>query len=188
MNFSSLMQNELLVWTNPVKSGSALAALDLAFVLYFYCNTSPLKMISNVGFTVIAAGAVARFAGSSVTSAESTWGAVDKNTVKSVLQVVGSGVNTVIDFARHVVFWEDQSDSLKVSASFYILKCVSGFMGIASVAFVVINLLFAVPPICKKQEKVINESLWPHIEGVLKKKDAFVKMIPRYTEVYHPVA
>eukprot|EP00928_Gymnodinium_smaydae_P065125 TRINITY_DN48308_c0_g1_i1.p1 TRINITY_DN48308_c0_g1~~TRINITY_DN48308_c0_g1_i1.p1 ORF type:complete len:185 (-),score=42.78 TRINITY_DN48308_c0_g1_i1:176-730(-) len=183
MDVSHVMENDLLLWKNPVRSGLVFVGMDLAIVLYHFFAPSLLSLVSNLTLAAIAMGGAANLAGLDASQVKIP---LPEEGIRNMVRSVGSAVNSAFQSLQHVFLWEDQGDTIKALVALYVLSIFSGWMDVLSCAVVVANLLFVVPIVCAKNKKVIDEVVRPQLSAALGKKDALIAMIPRYTEVYKP--
>eukprot|EP00401_Gymnodinium_catenatum_P082678 CAMPEP_0117554682 /NCGR_PEP_ID=MMETSP0784-20121206/50882_1 /TAXON_ID=39447 /ORGANISM="" /LENGTH=137 /DNA_ID=CAMNT_0005351859 /DNA_START=180 /DNA_END=593 /DNA_ORIENTATION=+ len=135
-----------------------------------------------MSFMLILLGAAAKLAGQNLAQVPV---AVPKEQVRGLIRTTGHLLNAAFDFARRVVVWEEQSDTLKVLACCYILSLVQGLLSIVAVLFLIGNLLFVVPGTMMKQKTFIDANIQPVLKKVLAKKDELIALVPTYDQVYN---
>eukprot|EP00747_Dinoflagellata_sp_TGD_P018040 gnl/TRDRNA2_/TRDRNA2_126236_c0_seq1.p1 gnl/TRDRNA2_/TRDRNA2_126236_c0~~gnl/TRDRNA2_/TRDRNA2_126236_c0_seq1.p1 ORF type:complete len:185 (-),score=62.04 gnl/TRDRNA2_/TRDRNA2_126236_c0_seq1:108-662(-) len=172
-----VMENELLLWKTPIKSGAVLAVVDLIFCIYFFFEINIIVLLRNICLLAFGVGAVLKMAGSQ--QAESIV-LISDSSISQVSEAIASSINGAVSSAQEVVAWKNQKSSLMAMGAIFVVSRVSLFLSVSLAAVVVFNLLFVVPVQLNAQEKLIKEKIEPQLAKVLEQKDKLLNMIPKY--------
>eukprot|EP00929_Paragymnodinium_shiwhaense_P073409 TRINITY_DN37394_c0_g1_i1.p1 TRINITY_DN37394_c0_g1~~TRINITY_DN37394_c0_g1_i1.p1 ORF type:complete len:190 (-),score=34.06 TRINITY_DN37394_c0_g1_i1:156-725(-) len=186
MDLSAMTRSDLLMWKNWKRTAVVFGCLDIVLLVYFFSSLSPLALFSNVGIFVIVLGAAAKVAGADLDKVGTVLVGSAGN-LDGVAESLGAALNSAIALSVHVLLWENQADTCKALAGFYVLSLLAGFMSVSSVAFIVVNFLFIVPYTFTTVPAVIKlreTTLQPTLALVMAKKDELLGKIPDYTQVY----
>eukprot|EP00927_Polykrikos_kofoidii_P063611 TRINITY_DN58457_c0_g1_i1.p1 TRINITY_DN58457_c0_g1~~TRINITY_DN58457_c0_g1_i1.p1 ORF type:complete len:198 (-),score=32.68 TRINITY_DN58457_c0_g1_i1:201-794(-) len=181
-DISWVLQHDLLIWSNPIRSTFVLGVVDGVFLIYFFTTGSAVWLASECFLATIVAGGVAKMAG--VPLGNGYVDIVSEDSIEAVVRKAGLALNQALDFLRQVCLWEHQTQTLTMLGCFYVLNCISGLVSIAVVTCVAANLLFVVPFAIVKQKPFIDSTVQPQWTKAMKKKDELLGMIPTYRDVY----
>mmetsp|Transcript_105981 Transcript_105981/g.282239 ORF Transcript_105981/g.282239 Transcript_105981/m.282239 type:complete len:183 (-) Transcript_105981:80-628(-) len=177
----ALLDAELLMWKNPVKSGVAVACFNALYFFSMYLEGSMVPLFCNVFMLAIFVGGAVKFAAPQVSDQSITL--VPKEAVDATVESIAKAVNTAASKAQEAVLWSSSNSTMKALIALEVVRRLAPWISLSCLVLLCGNGLFVVPYVLEAKKDLIEKSIGPHIQKARAFKDDLLAKVPKYTDV-----
>merc|ERR1740121_2761125 len=171
-----MIHSDLLMWKTPVKTGAALAGLNVLALMVMIFDFQLTSLLCDLGMLVVFIGAVIKFV--SPEFGKQKIHVMSKEDLQPVVASIAEGMNSATKRTLDTVLWTSQKETVKTICVVEFIRRVIPWVSVTVILFLGVNMMFVVPYTLEAKKDVIDKSLGVHLKKAMDMKDQLLAKVP----------
>mmetsp|Transcript_3936 Transcript_3936/g.9150 ORF Transcript_3936/g.9150 Transcript_3936/m.9150 type:complete len:199 (+) Transcript_3936:59-655(+) len=175
--------DKLVHWESPVLSGGVLVCIDAVFgIFYFFKDVSAARLVCNAIFLIIATGGALKYLLPERVSSLSQFELIPSSKVEAFAERLALILKGAAEHVQQVIFWKNQGTTVRALGFLFAARFLSLWVGVPLALFLFLNLVFIVPLVIKRNQKMIDQMVGPLLKRAQTEVEQLIAKVPKFTE------